>query len=50
MAQMHSVKYDAQIKEELATAKKMWPDSVETLQSEQLESLVKRYATPCSAS
>ncbi len=37
------MKYDPQIKLELATAKKMWPDSVETLQSEQLESLVKRY-------
>jgi len=37
------MKYDPQIKLELATAKKMWPDSDGTFQSEQLESLVKRY-------
>src|SRR5438128_9703928 len=37
------MKYDLQIKPELEMAKKMWPDSVQTLESEQLESLVKKY-------
>jgi hypothetical protein len=37
------MKSDLQIKLELETAKKMWPASVQTLESEQLESLVKKY-------
>jgi hypothetical protein len=37
------MKYDRQIKRELETAKKIWPDSVQTIESEQLESLVKEY-------
>jgi hypothetical protein len=37
------MKYDLQIKRELETAKKIWPDSVQTIESEQLESLVKEY-------
>ena len=37
------MKYDLQIKLELETAKKIWPDSVQTLESEQLESLVRKY-------
>ena len=37
------MKYDLQIKPELEMAKRMWPDSVQTLESEQLESLVKKY-------
>src|SRR2546422_5582693 len=37
------MKYDLQVKLELETAKTMWPDSVQRLESEQLESLVKKY-------
>src|SRR2546422_11499165 len=37
------MKYDLQVKLELETAKIMWPDSVQGLEFEQLESLVKKY-------
>jgi len=37
------MKYDLQVKSELETAKIMWPDSVQKLETEQLESLVKKY-------
>jgi len=37
------MKYDLQIRRELETAKKIWPDSVQTIESEQLESLVREY-------
>ena len=37
------MKYDLQVKLELETAKIMWPDSVQKLETEQLESLVKKY-------
>jgi hypothetical protein len=37
------MKFDPQVKLELETAKKMWPDAVQTVESEQLESLVRKY-------